>query len=98
MGSTAGPALLHAGGYAESRPRVRACLGHKIAAAAIGLSTPLQLQWLGILYASEILLALVVVWALMTHLADGNFWRRPVITLLGLLGVTALAYIVADLT
>jgi O-antigen ligase len=73
-------------------------LGHKIAAAAIGLSTPLQLQWLGILYASEMLLALVAVWALMTHLADGNFWRRPVITLLGLLGVTALAYIVADLT
>src|SRR5579859_100265 len=95
---TAAPALLHSGGYAESRPRFRACLGHKIALSSIGLCTPFQLQWLGILYASEILLAMVAVWALITHVADGDFWRRPVITLLGFLGVSVLAYVVTDLT
>jgi len=81
MGSTAAPA----------------CLSHKIAAALIGLSTPLQLQWFGILYASEILLAMVAVWAVATHLADGYFWCPPIITLVGFLGVTMLAYIVTDL-
>ncbi len=63
----------------------------------IGLSMPLQLQWFGILYASEILLALVAVWALATHLADGYFWCPPIIKLVGFLGVTMLAYIVTDL-
>jgi O-Antigen ligase len=98
MGSTVAPAFLPVRGYAESKPRSQACLGHNIAAAVIGLSTPLQLQWFGILYASEILLAMLAVWALATHLADGYFWRRPIITLLGFLGVTMLAYIVTDLT
>jgi O-antigen ligase len=73
-------------------------LCHKIAAALIGLSTPFQLQWFGIVYASEILLAMVALWALVTHLADGHFWRRPIMTFLGFLGVTMLAYIVTDLT
>src|SRR5690242_5369690 len=98
MGSTAAPALLPASGYAGLKLRGQPRLSHTIAAVLIGLSTPFQLQWLGILYASEILLALVAVWALATHLADGHFWRRPVITLLGFLGVTTLAYIVSDLT
>jgi len=98
MGSTVEPAFLSERGNAESKPGSRVFLGHKIAAAVIGLSTPLQLQWFGILYASEILLAMVAVWALVTHLADGHFWRRPVVTLLGFLGVTVLAYMVTDLT
>ena len=98
MGSTAAPALLPASGYAGLKLRGQPRLSHTIAAVLIGLSTPFQLQWLGILYGSEILLALVAVWALVTHLADGHFWRRPVITLLGFLGVTTLAYIVSDLT
>ncbi len=98
MGSTVAPALMPARGYAGLKPGSQAYLSHKIAAALIGLATPFQLQWLGILYASEILLALVAVWALVTHLADGHFWRRPVSTLLGFLALTALAYVVTDLT
>src|SRR5712692_4166234 len=68
-----------------------------MAAVFIGLSTPLQLQGFGILYASEILLAMVALWALVTHLADGHFWSRPMVTLLAFLGVSMLAYMVADL-
>src|SRR5258706_13657088 len=98
MGSTVAPAYLLVRGYTEPNPRMQACLAPKIAAALIGLSTPLQLQWFGILYASEILLAVVAVWALATHLADGCFWRPPIITLLSLLGVTMLAYTLTDLT
>src|SRR5712671_5327137 len=74
-----------------------ACSSRKIAAALIGISTPLQLHWFGILYASEILLAMVAVWAIATHLADGYFWCPPIVTLLGFLGVSILAYIVTDL-
>ncbi len=83
--------------YQSSNAHRQQCLWHKAAAVVIGLSTPLQLQWFGILYASEILLAMVAVWALVTHLADGHFWRRPLVTLLAFLGVTLLAYVVADL-
>src|SRR6266851_236442 len=97
MGSTVAPAFLPVHRYAEPKPNRQVCLSHKIAAALIGLSTPLQLQWFGILYASEILLAVVAVWALATHLADGYFWCPPIIKLVGFLGVTMLAYIVTDL-
>lgn len=98
MGPQIAPAFPHVRGYAESKPRSQEYLGHKIAAAFIGLSTPVQLQWFGILHASEVLLAMVAVWALATHLADGDFFCRPVMTLLGFLGATTLAYIVTDLT
>ncbi|MBZ5591979.1 MAG: O-antigen ligase family protein [Acidobacteriia bacterium] len=67
------------------------------AALLIGLGTPLQFEWIGILYASEVLLALVAVWALLAHLADGHFWQPPFTTLLTFLGVTMLAYFAADL-
>jgi len=70
---------------------------YRLAAIVIGVVTPLQLQWIGILYASEVLLALVACWALLTRLNDGQFWRRPVPTLLAFLGVTLLAYVVSDL-
>jgi hypothetical protein len=68
------------------------------AAVLIGLATPWQLEWFGILYASEILLAVVALWALITHLTDTRFWQRPFTTLLACLGATLLAYVVADLT
>jgi len=98
MGSTVRLAFVPEPRYALSKPSSPACLGHKIAAAVIGLSTPVQLQWFGVLYASEILLAMVAVWALATHLTDSHFWRRPVVTLLCFLGVTVLAYMATDLT
>jgi len=66
-------------------------------ALLIGLATPLQLEWNGILYASEILLALVALWALLTHLTDAGFWQPPFTTMLAFLGVTMLAYFTADL-
>jgi len=72
-------------------------MSHRIAACLIGLATPLQLEWGGILYASEALLALVAFWSVITRLADVRFWRRPFTTLLAFLGVTLLAYVVADL-
>src|SRR5580704_13065367 len=72
-------------------------LGYSTAACVIGLATPFQLEWGGILYASEALLALVAVWALFTRLSDARFWRAPFTRLIALLGVTMLAYIVADL-
>jgi hypothetical protein len=52
------------------------------AAVCIGLVTPFQLHWGGILYGSEILLAVVAFWSLITRLGDLQFWRRPVTTLL----------------
>src|SRR5438874_2581830 len=58
---------------------------------------PFQLHWGGILYGSEILLAGVAFWSLITHLANSPFWRRPVTTLLISLLTTMLAYVVADL-
>lgn len=70
---------------------------YSIAACFIGLATPLQLEWGGILYASEALLALVAVWALLTRFSDGHFWRAPFTRLIAFLGVTMLAYVVADL-
>jgi len=71
--------------------------GYSIAACAIGIATPFQLEWSGILYASEALLALVAIWALLTRFSDSQFWRPPFTRLVALLGVTMLAYIVADL-
>lgn len=80
-------------------PLVRpASYGTQTAAILFGLATPWQLEWLGILYASEILLAVVALWALLTHLTDTRFWQRPFTTLLACLGATLLAYVVADLT
>ncbi len=70
---------------------------HSVAACAIGLATPFQVEWGGILYGSEILLVLVALWALLTRLTDTRFWRRSFATLLAFLGVTMLAYVVADL-
>jgi O-antigen ligase len=70
---------------------------HSIAACAIGLATPFQMEWGGILYGSEILLALVALWALLTRLTDSRFWRPSFATLLASLSVTILAYVVADL-
>jgi O-antigen ligase len=81
----------------RAKARRRECLCHSAAALLIGLATPLEVQWVGTLHASEILLAMVASWAVVTHLADARFWRPPVITLLAFLGVTLLAYMVADL-
>jgi O-antigen ligase len=67
------------------------------AAVLIGLATPWQLEWFGILYASEVLLAVVALWAVVTHLTDTRFWQRPLTTLLACLGATLLAYVVVDL-
>ena len=83
-------------GHALPTPHARRYLGHSIAAGIIGLATPLQLEWGGILYASEILLALVAIWALCTRLMDTQFWRPPFTRLMMFLGVTILAYVVAD--
>ncbi len=94
MAAHAAPALLP---YPVSKPRGRKHLEHAIAAAVIGLCTPLQLEWGGILYASEALLALVAVWALVTRLMDAQFWRPPFTRLILFLGVTMLAYVVTDL-
>ena len=63
----------------------------------IGLAAPWQLEWVGILYASEVLLAAVALAALVTQLTDAHFWRPPFCTILGFLSVTVLAYVVADL-
>jgi hypothetical protein len=70
---------------------------HSLAALLIGLAVPFQLEWFGIIYASEILLALVACWALATNLGNGAFWRRPFTILVATLGVTMLAYMVTDL-
>jgi hypothetical protein len=70
---------------------------YSAAALLIGLATPWQLEFLGILYASELLLAIVAFWALLTHLTDTRFWQRPFTTLLACLSATLLAYVVADL-
>ncbi len=77
--------------------RHRQRLAYSVAAAAIGLATPFQLEWGGILYASEALLALSALWALLTRFTDAQFWRPPFTRLVGLLGITLLAYVVADL-
>jgi len=66
-------------------------------AIAVGVLTPFQLQWGGILYASEILLAALAFWALLTRLGDRHFWRPPFTTLLVWLALTALAYVITDL-
>jgi len=71
---------------------------YSAAAVLIGLATPWQIEWLGILYASEILLAVVAFWALLTQFTNTRFWQRPFATLLACLGATVLAYVVADLT
>src|SRR6185436_12121716 len=63
------------------------------AAVCIGLITPFQLQWGGILYASEILLAVVAFWSLITRLGNSPLWRRPVTTLMASLTTTMLAYV-----
>src|SRR2546421_3795055 len=68
-----------------------------IPALAIGLAAPFQFQWGGILYGSEVLLAVVALWALLTRLGDTDFWVGPFTTLMGCLGITMLAYVVADL-
>jgi O-antigen ligase len=94
MAAHAAPALLPC---PVSQPRARQYLWHSIAACIIGLCTPLQLEWGGILYASEALLALVALWALVTHLMDAQFWRPPFTRLLLFLGVTVLAYVITDL-
>lgn len=80
-----------------SRVRPRTYRSHAIAAGIVGLCTPLQLEFGGILYASEALLALVAVWALTTRLVDAQFWRPPFTRLMLALGVTILAYIVTDM-
>ncbi len=95
MAAQAAPALLLP--RPVSRARGRRYLSHSVAAGIIGLCTPLQLEWGGILYASEALLALVAVWALVTHLTDAQFWRRPFTPLMLFLGVTILAYVITDM-
>jgi O-antigen ligase len=80
-----------------SKKRGGRYLSHSVAAGIIGLCTPLQLEWGGILYASEALLALVAVWALVTHLMDAQFWRPPFTRLMLCLGVTLLAYVITDM-
>jgi hypothetical protein len=66
--------------------------------ALIGLATPFQFEMMGILYAPEILLACVALWALVRGLGNPAFWRRPFVTMLACLGVTMAAYMVADLS
>ena len=66
--------------------------------ALIGLATPFQFEMMGILYAPEILLACVTLWALVRGLGSPAFWRRPFVTMLACLGVTMAAYMVADLS
>src|SRR5579864_2807159 len=79
------------------RSRLHAFSGYSINAALIGLATPLQLQFGGILYASEALLALVAAWALVSRVMDAHFWRPPFSRLMLFLAVTILAYMVTDL-
>jgi hypothetical protein len=67
------------------------------AAVCIGLMAPFQLHWGGILYGSEILLAMVAFWSLITRPGDSRFWRRPLTTLMASLATTLLAYVVADM-
>ena len=97
MAAHAAPALAPPRLHAAPKARGRQYLGYSIAACVIGLSTPLQLEWGGILYASEVLLALVAIWALFTRLMDAQFWRPPFTRLMLALGVTMLAYVVTDL-
>lgn len=70
---------------------------YAVAACGVGSVAPLELQIGGVLYASEALLAAVVLWALVTTLGDESFWKPPLTSLLACLGVTLLAYVVADL-
>src|SRR5437867_10768178 len=83
--------------HREARPRGRERLGH-IAVCIIGLAAPFQLQFMGVLYAPEVVLALVASWALLTMAGNAAFWSRTFTTTLACLGVTMLAYIVADLS
>jgi len=80
-----------------SQAHARTYRSHAIAAGIVGLCTPLQLEFGGILYASEALLALLAVWVLATRLMDAQFWRPPFTRLMLALGVTILAYIVTDM-
>src|SRR5690242_18546199 len=83
--------------YLHRNP-ARTLAGYSAAAFLVGLATPWQLEWFGILYVSEILLGAVALWALITHITDTQFWQRPFTTLLACLGATLLAYVVVDLT
>src|SRR5579863_5377320 len=97
MGANVAPALLPEGFPDVLQSHRQECLGHSIAAALAGFAVAVQLEWFGIIYASEILLALAALWALLTNLTNGPFWRRPFTLLLACLGVTMLAYLVSDL-
>jgi O-antigen ligase len=95
MSAHAAPALSLPRAISQAHPRT--CRSHAIAAGIVGLCTPLQLEFGGILYASEALLALIAVWALTTCLMDAQFWRPPFTRLMLFLGVTILAYVVTDM-
>jgi len=95
MAAHAAPALSSHQPAAQVRARLN--WSHAIAAAIVGLCTPLQVEFGGILYASEAVLALIAVWALTTHLLDAQFWRPPFTRLMLALGVTILAYIITDM-
>src|SRR5579872_7490456 len=95
MAAHAAPALSLPRAVSQARPRTYR--SHAIAAGIVGLCTPLQLEFGGILYASEALLALIAVWALTTCLMDAQFWRPPFTRLMLFLGVTILAYVVTDI-
>ena len=66
-------------------------------ALAVGLTAPLQIELMGVVYGSEVLLALVALWALASNIANFSFWRRPFITMLLCLMATIGAYVIADL-
>ena len=68
-----------------------------LTALAVGLAAPLQIELLGVVYGSEVLLALVAFWALASNIANPGFWRRPFITMVICLTATFGAYVVTDL-